>query len=243
MRILVISDVHANITALEAVIADAGKVDETWCLGDVVGYGPDPNECVERIASLPNLTCVMGNHDAAALGQMPVAAFNGDARRALEWQMERITPKSMDFLRSLPVEPQVRWGVTLVHGSPRDPIWEYIINTLNARMNFPAFETQLCFVGHSHLQMGFEYVPTNDRIQLTVTQPGDLLALERRSILNPGSVGQPRDRNPKAAYAIFTPETMGWRAMRVEYAIESVQERIRTGGLPEKQAARLAEGW
>jgi predicted phosphodiesterase len=243
MRILVISDIHANLTALEAVLDDAGQVDETWCLGDIIGYGPDPNQCVDLVRSLPNLTCLLGNHDVAALGKMPLAAFNMEARRSIEWQTLVLDDENREFLHSLPETTQIRGDASLVHGSPRDPVWEYIINTLSARMNFTEFHTKYCFVGHSHLQAIFEYIEDKDRIQLIILKPGEKLILERKAILNPGSVGQPRDRDPRAAYAIFSPDEHTWEVRRVAYDIESVQQRIRQVRLPEKHAIRLAEGW
>ena len=141
MRALVISDIHANLTALEAVLADAGTIDEIWCLGDVIGYGPDPNEVVERLRSLPNLSCMLGNHDVAVLGQMNLAVFNNDARKSLLWQQKTVSPANLEYLRSLPKDTQVIGDVSLAHGSPRDPVWEYVLNTLVARLNFDAFET------------------------------------------------------------------------------------------------------
>lgn len=243
MRILVMSDIHANYTALEAVLEDAGPTDEVWCLGDLVGYGPDPNICVERIRELPMLTCLLGNHDVAAIGKMPFESFNGDARRSLAWQERMLTPGNADFLRSLPENPKVRGEVTMAHGSPRDPVWEYVINTLSARLNLDYFDTNWCFVGHSHIQCMFLLDEIRDRINLESPHIGKAFPLNGRAILNPGSVGQPRDRDPRAAYAIFDPEARTWEARRVEYDIAEVQERIRQANLPEKHAVRLAEGW
>ncbi|MCS6994938.1 MAG: metallophosphatase family protein [Anaerolineales bacterium] len=243
MRVLVISDIHANLTALEAVLADAGTVDATWCLGDVVGYGPDPNEVVERIRQIPNLTCLLGNHDVAVLGQMDYAVFNTEARRSLMWQKKALSPENAAFLESLPQETQVRENVSLAHGSPRDPVWEYILNTLVARLNFEAFQTPYCFVGHSHIQCMFRLDVERDRVSLDILRPNEIYPLQPRAILNPGSVGQPRDRDPRASYAIFDTETESWEPRRVAYDIESVQKRIRAAALPEKHAMRLSEGW
>jgi diadenosine tetraphosphatase ApaH/serine/threonine PP2A family protein phosphatase len=244
MRVLVISDIHANLTALEAVLKDAGPVDEVWCLGDLIGYGPDPNDVVERIKALPNLKiCLLGNHDVALLGEMNFAVFNNEARKSLLWQQSAISSKNLAYLRTLPQTTQVKDKVTLAHGSPRDPIWEYVINTLIARLNFEAFQTPYCFVGHSHIQCYFQLDVPKDRITLEICTPNQLMQLSPRIILNPGSVGQPRDHNPKAAYAIYDPEAETWLPRRVEYDIESVQKRIRAAGLPEKHAARLADGW
>ena len=243
MRILVISDVHANYEALEAVFADAGAVDETWCLGDVVGYGPDPNLCVELIRERPNLTCLLGNHDVALLGRMPMAAFNGEARRSLDFQSRVLTADNMDFLRTLPENTLERGDVTLVHGSPRDPTWEYVLNTLAARLNFDYFETPFCFVGHAHLQCLFQLDEERNRVSMEAPKPGEAVKMTPRAIFNPGSVGQPRDRDPRSAYAIFDPEARTWEPRRVAYNIPAVQARIRELGMPEKHAVRIAEGW
>jgi predicted phosphodiesterase len=243
MRILVISDIHANRTALEAVLADAGEVDSTWCLGDIVGYGPDPDECVKRVRDIPNLICVKGNHDVAALNSTSLAIFNADARRSLVWTRSQLSEESLAYLQTLPEVLRKQGDVSLVHGSPRDPIWEYILNTVTARLNFSVFSTRLCFVGHTHLQCLFELDEKKDLVDLKIPAPDEPYELSNRAILNPGSVGQPRDRNPLAAYAIYHPKAHTWEPRRVAYDIPLVQQRIRAAGLPEKHAARLAEGW
>jgi diadenosine tetraphosphatase ApaH/serine/threonine PP2A family protein phosphatase len=243
MRILVISDIHANSEALEAVLADAGAVDETWCLGDIVGYGPDPNLCVELIRERPNLTCLLGNHDVALLGRMPLSAFNSEARRSLDLQARVLTADNMEFLRSLPDGTLTRGEVTLVHGSPRDPVWEYVLNSLAARLNFDYFDTPFCFVGHAHLQCLFQLDEERNRITMDAPKPGEAMAMTPRAIFNPGSVGQPRDRDARAAYAIFDPTARTWEPRRVAYDIPAVQARIRELGMPEKHAVRIAEGW
>ena len=243
MRILVISDIHANYTALRAVLQDAGPTDETWCLGDLIGYGPDPNAVIEQVRELPKLTCILGNHDVAIFGRMALEAFNGDARRSLTWTEEVLTADNMEFLQTLPQTAVVRGDVTLSHGSPRDPVWEYVLNTLSARLNFDHFETPYCFVGHSHIQCIFQQDKKNDRVTMDITKEGELFSLNLRAILNPGSVGQPRDRDPRAAYAIYDNRKGTWEARRVAYDFTEVQGRIREAGLPEKHAMRLAEGW
>ena len=243
MRILVISDIHANYTALEAVLNDAGSVDETWCLGDLVGYGPDPNAVVEQVREIPNLTCILGNHDVAVIGKIPLEVFNGGARRTLEYHEKVLSASNMDFLRSLPSSLKVRGQASIVHGSPRDSVWEYILNTLSARLNFDHFTTPWCFVGHSHLQCMFQLDTRTDRVSLAQTKPGEAIQLMPRAIVNPGSVGQPRDRDPRAAYAIYDTDVHSWEPRRAEYNIPEVQERIRSAGLPEKHAIRIAEGW
>jgi diadenosine tetraphosphatase ApaH/serine/threonine PP2A family protein phosphatase len=243
MRVLVISDIHANYTALEAVLKDAGTVDETWCLGDLVGYGPDPNAVVEEMRDIARLTCILGNHDMAAIGRMPLEAFNGDARRSLIYHERVLSASNMDFMRSLSANVKVRGEATLAHGSPRDPLWEYILNALSAQVNFEHFETPWCFVGHSHIQCVFAQEEKNSRVTVNQTKPDETVELRRKLILNPGSVGQPRDRDPRAAYAIYDTSALTWTSRRVEYNIPEVQERIRAAGLPEKHAARIAQGW
>lgn len=243
MRVLVISDIHANYTALKAVLKDAGEVDETWCLGDLVGYGPDPNAVVEEMREIKNLTCLLGNHDVAVIGRMPLETFNGEARRSLIHHEKVLTASNMDFMRGLPSKTTVRGEAALAHGSPRDPLWEYILNSLAARLNFEHFDTPWCYVGHTHIQSAFALDEEKDRVTLEQVKPDVPIALHRKLILNPGSIGQPRDRDPRAAYAIYDTEARTWIPRRVAYNIAEVQERIRAAGLPEKHAARIAEGW
>jgi diadenosine tetraphosphatase ApaH/serine/threonine PP2A family protein phosphatase len=241
--ILVISDIHANIVALEAVLADAGPVEQVWCLGDIAGYAAKPNECIERIRSLPGLCCMMGNHDYAAAGVGPLAAFNGDAKKALLWQIDRIKPENKEFLGSNSMELIVKDNISLAHGSPRDPIWEYILNSVVARMNLAYFRTTWCFVGHSHFQAIFEYHDDQDEVVIKIPKPGEKYSMKDRAILNPGSVGQPRDRDPRAAYALLDPDGLTWEPRRVAYDISSVQQQILNAGLPPRHAERLAGGW
>ncbi len=243
MRVLVISDIHANYTALMAVLNDAGQVDETWCLGDFVGYGPDPNAVVEEVHDIANLTCILGNHDMAAIGKMPLEAFNGDARRSLEYHQKVLSASSMSFMRSLSANVKVRGEATLAHGSPRDPLWEYILNALSAQVNFEYFETPFCFVGHSHIQCVFTLDEKTGRVTVNQSKADKAINLNPKLILNPGSVGQPRDRDSRAAYAIYDTEERTWTPRRVAYNIPEVQQRIREAGLPEKHATRIAEGW
>ena len=242
MRTLVISDVHANLPALEAVLQDAGNIDAVWCLGDLVGYGPFPNQCVERIRSLPNLVSLLGNHDAAALGQIDVEAFNLEARLSVTWMKSELTPDALEFLNSLP-EKVVVGDVTLAHGSPRNPVWEYILDVRTAAVNFRYFETQLCFIGHTHLPTVYTLAEENDLAKVSMPGTNQGLDLAERMILNPGSVGQPRDHDPRASYAIYFPEEHVWEYHRADYDVASVQQRILDLGLPPRHAIRLSEGW
>jgi predicted phosphodiesterase len=242
MRILVISDIHANLTALEAVLLDAGQVEATWCLGDLVGYGPDPNECVERIRSLPNLTCLIGNHDAAALNQIDISSFNPEARRALIWTQNILLPVNYEYLANLPPRIELD-SVTLAHGSPRQPIWEYLLDTRAATQNFSHFDTPYCFVGHSHLPVIYQLVNGRTSADLVIPKPKTTINMIPRMIINPGSVGQPRDRDPRAAYAIYDSNELTWENRRVSYDITSVQSRMQQLGLPDRHIERLSAGW
>ncbi len=242
MRILVISDIHANLTSFEAVLADAGEFEAAWCLGDLVGYGPDPNECIARVRGLPNLVCLLGNHDAATLHQIDTDNFNPDAHTAIEWTRQTLTPEAYAFLQSLP-EKVVVDLVTLAHGSPRQPVWEYLLDTRTASLNFNYFETPYCLVGHTHLPVVY-YMPDESRTaQLVVPEASMQVTLAPRAILNPGSVGQPRDRDPRAAYAILDTTHNTWEFHRVVYDISSVQKRMEAVGLPDRHIQRLASGW
>jgi predicted phosphodiesterase len=242
MKILVLSDIHANYTALEAVLKSAGAVDAVWCLGDIVGYGPDPNECVQRVRALPHLSCVMGNHDAAVVNDKNIEKFNEEAELSIQFTKSHLSEENLAFLKKLR-EKVVTQTMTLAHGSPRNPLWEYLVENFVAMMNFASFSTQLAFVGHSHLPISFTLAEGGDKIIRTIQEGDQELSITGRAILNPGSVGQPRDRDPRASYGIFTPEKSLWKIFRVEYDIPAVQKRIREAGLPEKGAARLTHGW
>ncbi len=240
MQILVISDIHSNLTALESVLEDAGRFDEVWCLGDVVGYGPEPNACVEKIMQLDNLICVLGNHDAAVLGRIDINAFNNEAKRSLIWQRGRLSEKSQLFLESLP-DLRTLTNTTLVHGSPRNPVWEYIMDTNTASKNFSAFSTHACLVGHTHVPSVFQ-LNENNKTDLRFYAPNIPVKIHEKFILNPGSVGQPRDRDSRAAYVLHDSEDDTWEFKRVEYDVERVQFEILQNGLPRLHAYRLIEG-
>lgn len=240
MRVLILSDIHANADALSTVLKSAGAVDAVWCLGDVVGYGPDPNECIARLKELPNLVCLQGNHDAAATKHLALEGFNVEARTSIEWLLGTLTPDSLAFLNTLEPRKETE-GVTLAHASPRQPILEYLLDSYSAAENFGYFATDFCFVGHTHVPVLF--IANNREVTLRVPEPNSKITLARRCIANPGSVGQPRDRDPRAAYAIFDSEKSTWDYARVHYEVSGVQERMRAFGLPERHITRLAGGW
>jgi diadenosine tetraphosphatase ApaH/serine/threonine PP2A family protein phosphatase len=242
MRILIISDIHANLTALEAVLADAGQFDAVWCLGDLVGYGPDPNECIQRIQQLPGLVCLAGNHDAAVAGIIEISSFNDEARKAVIWTQNVIKPQHMNFLKGL-TPTSVVGPVHLAHGSPREPIWEYVLDARTALLNFTQFKTAFCFVGHSHFPLRFQKRDQLEIADLSIPQAGVSTVMIPRAIFNPGSVGQPRDRDPRAAYAIYDSIHQTWTSRRVAYDIPSVQIRMRSAKLPPRHIERLGAGW
>jgi predicted phosphodiesterase len=242
MPILILSDIHANLAALDAVLADAGQAEAVWCLGDVVGYGPDPNECIERLKGLPGLVCLLGNHDAAVLGRLEIQSFNLEARHAVLWTRTALAPHNLQFLADSQERVEVD-PVTLVHGSPREPIWEYLLDIQTATHNFNYFATPYCFVGHSHLPLIYKLVDGRTQAELYVPRPNLKLPMLPRAIFNPGSVGQPRDHNPRAAYALFDPHALTWELRRVAYDIPSVQLRMRQADLPWRHIQRLSGGW
>ncbi len=239
----VISDIHANLEALEAVLADAhmAGADHLLCLGDLVGYGPDPNRCVSLVRGTADAV-IAGNHDLAAAGRLDISWFNGAARRAIFWTAARLEPDISSYIASLPLEH--RFGGTLmVHGSPRDPLEEYLLDSVAARSNFDSGDFHLCLVGHSHRPLAFMQAADGE---VTMMEPGVDTLLELRDshryIVNAGSVGQPRDRNPAAAYCLYDPEGKVIAFRRTAYAIERTQEKMRAAGLPRSLIDRLGGG-
>ena len=239
MRIAVLSDIHSNLVALDAVLAHAGGVDAIWHLGDVVGYGPDPDGVVARLEGL-GAVGVRGNHDDAAIGGSGIDWFNPDARRAMEWTRTRIDPATRTWLAAQP-ERRTVGDATLVHGSQREPLWEYLTSVPVARANFTVLATAIGLNGHTHLPAAF----VEEDGTIVVVSPGDGSTLEldgRRGLLNPGSVGQPRDGDPRAAYLVLDVAAgrVAWH--RVAYDVAAVQADMRSVGLPTALVARLSIG-
>jgi diadenosine tetraphosphatase ApaH/serine/threonine PP2A family protein phosphatase len=240
VRYGIVSDIHANLTAFETVLQDMGTVDALWCLGDLVGYGPDPNECIELLRRHDHL-CIVGNHDMAAVGRMDTEEFNPQAAFAADWTAAALTEGARAFLLSLPDRLEAE-PFTLVHGSPRSPIWEYITGEDRAAPNFQLFNTPACLVGHTHVPSLF--VLENGSVLGRVPGPGDSVEIGPNPVIaNPGGVGQPRDGDPRAAYAIYDSDThiMEWR--RVEYPVQVTQQRMKQFGLPQRLIDRLTYGW
>jgi predicted phosphodiesterase len=239
VRIAVLSDIHSNLVALDAVLARIGAVDAIWHLGDVVGYGPEPDGVVDRLSSL-GAVGVRGNHDAAATGGTEISWFNPDARSAMEWTREAISEPTRAWLAALP-QRRMEVDFTLVHGSPRDPTWEYVTSAALARAGLSAISTEHGLHGHTHVPIAFTMV--DGRMRTLAPRAGNMVALgEGRMLLNPGSVGQPRDHDPRASYMVLDVGggTATWG--RVAYDFDAVGAAMRAAGLPPRLADRLRVG-
>lgn len=243
MRVGILADIHANLTAFEAVLVDAeqrGGIDEIWCLGDVVGYGPDPHECIEKLQKICRV-CVAGNHDRAAVGKIDTLDFNPQAAEANQWTAEQLTEKDIRYLNNLPLTIE-RGEFTLAHGSPRDPIWEYLFSLDTATENLAAFVTSYCIVGHTHQPLVFSFARFKAGTVTKLEHESEVVLGDKRMILNPGGVGQPRDGDPRASYAVYDSTIRTFTLYRVPYDIKAVQARMREHGLPAMLIARLAVG-
>lgn len=240
MQIAVVSDVHSNLAALEAVLSaiDAAPPDEIWCLGDVVGYGPRPNECCEIVESRADL-CLGGNHDLAVRGTIDLSEFRGDAAVAARWTREVLTEPARAFLDRLEPEGE-RDEVALYHGSARDPVWEYVLSDEAAAATLAVSPFPLVLVGHSHVALEVEW--RDDMLTGGLAPEGTRVDVRDRVLLNPGSVGQPRDGEWRAAYLLLDREAETATFHRVEYDVERTQAEMRAAGLPEALAARLTHG-
>jgi predicted phosphodiesterase len=262
LRIGIVSDIHGNYVALRTVLERMGSIDALWCLGDLVGYGPQPNECISSIIEMPHL-CIPGNHDWGTLGRLNRQSFNRDARALLEWTIKALTPEHIAYIESLPVQiSALSSSFTLVHASPRDPMWEYLLDLFDAAECFPLFNSRYCLVGHTHVPLVFREV--EGVVKAIVPEPGETIRLNiapyreeeatvaanARMIINPGSVGQPRDGDPRAAYMVLEiPEdgrpashTARLTFYRVEYPIEETQDLMSDLEFPTRLISRLALG-
>ena len=243
MRVLIVSDVHANLEALTAVISDCeirGGFDRIWSLGDLVGYGPDPGPCLELLGS-HDVISVAGNHDLAAAGRLSLEAFNEHAASANRWTSSQITAAQAEYLRDLPL--RIEDGpFTMVHGSPRDPVWEYVITVPAAVVSFLHFDTECCLVGHSHVP--FVCRPVREKGAAFAGFPVDApIGLgSGRMIVNPGGVGQPRDGDPRSGYAVYDDGEGTITHHRVEYDLRTTQAKMEVVGLPAYLIERLALG-
>jgi diadenosine tetraphosphatase ApaH/serine/threonine PP2A family protein phosphatase len=248
MRLALLSDIHSNLPALEAVVADLDEagVDEAWCLGDVVGYGAQPDECAELVRERCSV-CLVGNHDLAALEQLDISTFSPAAAAAVHWTRERMKPETRDFLATLEPADESR-EVGLYHASPRDPIWEYVLWPDQAAECIRVQARRVSFVGHSHVALFFALPDTGggkESADARGAQAGAGTSLEVRRgrwLINPGSVGQPRDGDPRAAWLELDTETWHATFHRVAYDIDRAADAIVATDLPEHLARRLYVG-
>jgi diadenosine tetraphosphatase ApaH/serine/threonine PP2A family protein phosphatase len=241
MRVAVVSDIHSNLVALEAVLAaiDDDAPDELWCLGDLVGYGPRPNECTRLLQERTRI-CLCGNHDLAVRGTLDLWEFSGDAGTAARWTRTVLNDEALAFLNSLQPSGKTD-GVALFHGSARDPVWEYVLSGEAALMTLAVTPEPIVLVGHSHVALQIQL--QGEGLDGGLAGEGTELGLAgARSVLNPGSVGQPRDGDPRAAYLLLDLDAQTALFRRVEYDIERTQAQMAEAGLPEALALRLAVG-
>jgi len=242
MKVAVISDIHANRHAFEAVLEAiaAGDAAEVWCLGDLVGYGADPDACVE-LARAHAAVCLAGNHDLAVTGELPLDEFSRGASLAAQWTKEVIAPENVTFLKELSPKDE-QSGLGLYHASPRDPVWEYVVSALLAELCLDVQHQRVALIGHSHVALSF----VRRDGQLATGEPhraGTVLDLrEGEWLVNPGSVGQPRDGDPRAAWLLLDTEELTASFQRVEYDIAGAAGAIRAARLPDSLAERLEYG-
>jgi predicted phosphodiesterase len=241
MRVAVISDIHANLYALEAVLSaiDREHVDAIWCLGDLVGYGPRPNRCCAAVRARADLS-LAGNHDLGVIGRLELSDFSPDAAAAARWSRTVLDEDARGFLGSLPPSAE-HGGVELFHGSPRDPIWDYVLTDEAAEASFRLTSADVVLVGHSHVALALAW--ERDALAGGIAPGGSEHDLSRgRWLLNPGSVGQPRDGDPRAAYLVLDLGRRFASFRRVAYPVERTQAEIWDRGLPDTLAERLAHG-
>ncbi len=240
MNYAVISDVHANIEALRAVLTEIRnkKITDILFLGDAVGYGPDPDECVEVLKSECKVL-LAGNHDKAAIGLTDIEFFTPYARAAIEWTKETITEKTISILKDLPVSKEIEDSkILLVHSTPKQPEeWHYLLSLWDAEINFHYFENKICLLGHSHRPSIIERLPSGEMIAY---RDEAMIGDAERYMINAGSVGQPRDGDPMACYVVIDDESV--KLHRVEYDIKKTQDKMRRAGLPVQLIERLARG-
>jgi diadenosine tetraphosphatase ApaH/serine/threonine PP2A family protein phosphatase len=241
-RVAVISDVHANWHALEAVLAviDAERPDELWCLGDLVGYGPRPNPCCAAVEERTAL-CLAGNHDLGVLGRLDLEEFAPDAVASAVWSRGVLTAEARGYLESLSPTAR-REGVELFHASPRDPVWDYVLSLDAVEAAFELTEEPLVLVGHSHVPLAVALAEGALAGGLAPETTEAELGRDARLLLNPGSVGQPRDGDPRAAWLLLDFAAGRASFRRVAYPVERTQEEIRERGLPDALAERLGSG-
>jgi len=237
----IISDIHANLEALNAVLARCEElgVEQYICVGDLVGYNANPSECLEIVRSLPLAAVVKGNHDEQASENLDLSEFNPQAAKAIEWTRDQLSQEQRDYLRDLPMKARVG-RITVVHATLDNPgMWGYIMDKYAAEASLSYQFSQVCFYGHSHVPMAFDRQMDVEMMESGVIEvlPG------HKYLINPGSVGQPRDKDPRASFATYDTDECIIKLHRLEYDIETTQKKIIEAGLPERLAQRLSLGY
>jgi predicted phosphodiesterase len=243
LKIGIISDIHGNAEALQVVLNELKDVDKIVCLGDIIGYGADPEYCIEKIREL-DIPCIKGNHEGALTGELDLNYFNDYARRAIEWTKKKLKEQDFIYLSRLGKKITIYQDVLGVHGSPRQPLWEYILDEQTAEEVFISFDFRIYFIGHSHISGYFTFNRKNKAVNYNNALYGAEIKIKQNNsyIINCGSVGQPRDRNPQASFAIFDTDNFIVNIKRVDYPIYKAQEKINKANLPKFLAERLALG-
>jgi diadenosine tetraphosphatase ApaH/serine/threonine PP2A family protein phosphatase len=242
MRIALLSDVHGNLPAFEAVLGDVEEqsVEETWCLGDLVGYGAEPDGCVQLARDRCDLS-LAGNHDLVVTGEIPISDFSASAAAAARWTQETISGETLSYLKGLvPSDPER--DPALYHASPRDPVWEYVLSTWQADECFELMTARVAVVGHSHVALWFRRDEQGQVGGSTADAGTELDLSAGRWLINPGGVGQPRDGDPRAAWLLLDTSTWTAEWRRVEYPIDEAASAIEDAGLPRVLAERLYSG-
>jgi predicted phosphodiesterase len=242
VRVAVVSDIHGNRQAFEAVLHEIGEssCQEMWCLGDLVGYGADPDACVE-LARKHAAICLAGNHDLVVRGELPLEEFSRGAALAARWTQQTISAQTRAYLNQLaPVFEEEKLG--LYHASPRDPVWEYVLSPLQAELCLDVQKHRTCLIGHSHVALSFCRTRLSPATGQTRHAGEELEFAEGEWLINPGSVGQPRDGDPRAAYALYNSDASVLSYCRVGYDVETACRKIRDAGLPAVLADRLSVG-
>jgi len=243
MKIGIISDIHSNSEALDCVLQNAGKLDDFVCLGDIVGYGADPNYCIDRIKNL-NCRCIGGNHDFGVIRKINLNYFNFAAKIAILWTTQQLSKESFNFLSNLDKAIAFKNNIFAVHGSPQNPIMDYIIDENTANLIFRKYNFKIYFIGHSHLAGCFSFDENNNQVSYVNFSYGGYIEIKRnkRYIINCGSVGQPRDGNPQTSYGIYDTVLKNVTINRISYPVHLTQEKIINAGLPKILAERLSLG-
>ena len=243
MKIGIISDIHSNSEAINSVLKNIKKVDEFICLGDIVGYGADPNYCIEKLKDL-NCRCIGGNHDFAVVGKVNINYFNYAARAAILWTSLQLKKENLNFLLNLKKKIELRDDVFAVHGSPQNPLLEYILDKDTASLIFNKFVFKIYFIGHSHLAGCFSFNKNNNQIDYMNFSHGGYIEIHKnkRYIINCGSVGQPRDGNSQASYGIYDLKHNAVNIYRLSYPVNLTKSKIINAGLPRSLADRLSYG-